>query len=553
MSDPTYDTSQQEVPSPEHKRVVYLFAWIGILVGMCLWLKSEVREYDPGVVNAVNNVAVILSAVGFAVWAISSSGWGLRTKWVAALGPVALLSAFYARLLPVEVINDGDVGFVGWRWRWDQPDKQLDMPAGASETLLDWQTTDSDYPRFLGNGYWAEVPGVTLDTDWQVSPPKELWRKKIGAGWSAFAIVGNYAVTQEQRDEHELVTCYEVKSGEIVWTHSDSVRWDPSGAGSMGYVGPRATPTIYEGRVFTLGATGILNCIDASSGTPVWSHDTLEQHGAKNVMWGKACSPLIVGEMVVVSVGGDKDQSLVAYDIESGNAVWAAGTHQSSYASPVLAELAGLLQVIVVNQQFVTAHHAASGEVLWDYEWPSDSYADGACSQPVPLEGDRVFFSKGYGHGSALVQVTRDESSKWQAEPLWKGRQYGQLPVMKTKMGNVLIRDNYVYGLDDVNLECIELETGKKRWKKRRSPKFGHGQVMLIGDVILVLTEHGELVLVEVSPEEYRELASMQMLDDDQITWNNPAFAPPYLLVRNAEEAVCYELPLKEVNVVARD
>jgi hypothetical protein len=108
------------------------------------------------------------------------------------------------------------------------------------------------------------------------------------------------------------------------------------------------------------------------------------------------------------------------------------------------------------------------------------------------------------------------------------------------------MRDGFVYGLDDVLLSCIELETGKLQWKKRRDPEFGYGQIMLIGDTILALTETGELVLVEASPDKYHELASLQALNPENVTWNNPAFAPPYLIVRNAREAACYQLPLND-------
>ena len=167
-----------------------------------------------------------------------------------------------------------------------------------------------------------------------------------------------------------------------------------------------------------------------------------------------------------------------------------------------------------------------------------------AASQPVPLPGDRLFLSKGYGHGSTLLQITSDaEGDVWQLEPLWPG---GLKPVMKTKLGNVVIHDGFVYGIDDVNLQCIELATGKKKWKQRRRPKFGHGQILLVGDILLVLSEVGEVILVKATPEKYRELASMRVFDDSQITWNNPAFSPPYLLLRNAEAAACYELPLVE-------
>jgi len=532
------------------QRVGVLLAWVVILAVVSSWLCQ--RDDDPGVGHTAVNASIILSVLGFAVWTVGWSGWRFGTRFVAVLGPLGLLWAFYSQLLPVEVILDGDVGFVGVRWRANQPDRLLTVPESYSELPLDWQTTAQDYPRFLGTGYWANVSGVTLDVDWQTNPPRELWREVIGAGWSAFSIAGNFAVTQEQRREQELVTCYKVLTGEIVWTHADPVRWEPRGSASLGYVGPRATPTIHEGRVFTLGATGILNCIDAPSGKRNWSHDTLEKHRAENVMWGKACSPLIVGDTVVVSVGGTDEQSLVAYNIESGNVIWNAGSYRSSYASPVLAEFAGKPQVVSVNEDVVTAHDAADGKLLWKYKWPSKSDANAATSQPVPLEGDRLLLSKGYGLGAALVQVTRTEEGGWETTPVWKGGEYGQLPVMKTKMGNVLVHDGYVYGLDNVNLECIELETGKRQWKKRRSPTFGHGQIMLVGDIILVLTESGELVLVETSPYEYRELAAMRVFSDHQITWNNPAFAPPYLLLRNAEEAVCYELSLKELVAAGR-
>lgn len=542
------ETTADNTTSSETKpslRLGYLFGWFLFLFVSCFGAASVFT--DSGLVNSLINLAVVLAVVGFAIWVVRNSGLKPAAKSLLAGIPIALVLGYYLQILPFEAVLNGDVGIVGWRWRGAEPDKQLEVPECESGSALDWQTTTNDYPRFLGNGYWAEVPGVYLETDWEKHPPKEIWRKKIGAGWSAFAIVGEYAITQEQRGDEELVVCYRIPCGEIMWTHSDQVRWDPSGAGSLGYAGPRATPTIHEGRVYTQGATGILNCLDAATGSLIWSHDTLKEHNAENIMWGKACSPLIVENLVVVSVGGENDQSLVAYDIETGDEVWSGGDRRSSYASPVFAELGGVGQILVVNENYLTSHDASNGKVLWEREWPSDSDGDAATSQPIPLDGDKVFISKGYSFGAGLFQVKRDEKNQWTTEPLWNGRQYGELPVMKTKMGNVLVRDGYVYGLDETILECIELSSGKKMWKKRRRPKFGHGQVMLIGDQILILSEVGELILVEASPEKFRELASMRAFPEEQITWNNPAFSAPYLLVRNAEEAVCYELPLKEI------
>ena len=524
---------------PSFSRRWFPLLWIAGLAAICagFW----VSDGDPGITNTVLHAAVVLAVLGCSLWCLLYSGWGRGLRWLLALVPSLMVAAHYLQFSPVEAVIDGDIGIVGWRWRGEAPDKKLTVPEFAAKSILDWQTTPRDYPRFLGNGYWAEVSGVELETDWEANPPKELWRNKIGAGWSAFAIVGNYAITQEQRDENELVTCYELLTGEIVWTHADAVRWDPKGMGGLGYVGPRATPTIHEGRVFTLGATGILNCLEARTGKVVWSHDTLEKHGATNVAWGKSCSPLIVDDKVVVSVGGEENQSVVAYSIETGDVVWASGTYRSSYASPIVAELAGVQQVISVDEGFVTARRADDGEPLWEYKWDSNSDGGAATSQPVPVAGDRLFLSKGYGHGSVLLQISSENGKTWQVEPVWRG---GIKPVMKTKMCNVVVRDGYVYGLDEVNLQCIELATGKKQWKKRRRPKFGHGQIMLIGDTLLVLTEPGELILIDPSSKKYRELAYMKVFDDSQITWNNPAFSSPYLLVRNAEEVACYVLPV---------
>jgi outer membrane protein assembly factor BamB len=361
-------------------------------------------------------------------------------------------------------------------------------------------------------------------------------------------------VTQEQRGENELIACYRVQTGEPIWTHADKARFDPADVqGSLGGIGPRGTPAIVGDRIFAQGGTGIVNCLDAQTGSMLWSHDTAEEFGAPVATWGKAGSPLVVDDMVVISVGAPADgdlpaaekynSSLVAFDVPTGALRWAAGKRKASYATPVLATLGGERQIVVVNESWITAHRASDGVVVWEYPWANDHDGTATCSQPVPLDDDRLFLSKGYGVGSMLLGIKRDATGKFVAEPIWEP---AIKPVMKTKFCNVVLRDGYFYGLDDVLLECIEQESGEVKWKKRRRPEFGHGQVMLIGKLILVLSETGELAIVEATPDAYRELASMQALDDQNVTWNNPAFAAPYLLVRNAREAVCYRMSLKK-------
>ncbi len=546
-----------DAPQPQVRRTRHKWFPVFVLLAVAGWWlwRASYAQYHTLFHLVIPLVGVVLIALWFLFY-----GRAPRRARTAIVGGLALaLTAFFVAFRPV---YNGDMGIYRWRLRFAQDaDESLAVlhPAGEAH---DWHATFHDYPRFLGNGYWAEVKGVELETDWQAHPPQELWRHEIGAGWSAFSVAGDYAVTQEQRGKNELVTCYRVKTGKLVWAHSDEARFDPADAiGGLGDVGPRATPTIVDDRIFTQGGTGIVNCLDAHTGHVIWSHNTPNEFGATVTIWGKSGSPLVVDDMVIVSVGAPRggwespqsadaasvqskpyNSSLVAYGMKTGDMRWAAGSRQASYASPVVATLAGERQIIVVNESWVTSHRASDGKVLWEYPWATEADTTASCSQPVPLDGDRLFLSKGYGFGSSLLAIQRDGTGRLSAQPLWDPP---IKKVMKTKLCNVVVRDGFVYGLDDVLLECIDLQTGKVQWKKRRQPEFGHGQIMLIGNVILVLSETGELALVEANPHEYHELAYIQALDDSNPTWNNPAFAPPYLIVRNSREVACYRLPLK--------
>ncbi|MEQ8787001.1 MAG: PQQ-binding-like beta-propeller repeat protein [Pirellulaceae bacterium] len=403
-------------------------------------------------------------------------------------------------------------------------------------------TTEYDFPRFLGPGGDLIVDNVQLADDWDAQPPELVWRQPIGAGWSAFAVVNGQAVTLEQRGPKELVTCYDVKSGDLLWldalgvAHTD----DP-----MGGEGPRSTPTIFEGKVYALGATGVLRCIDGATGERLWSKDIPEMFGVTTheqdrtvVSWGRSASPLVFDDLVVVPGGGSGEgeiTSLVALDRETGEKRWEAGTWQISYASPVLTEIAGVRQILSVNEGMLSAHDPQDGKVLWTAEWPSSSSSEAAASQPVVLPGDRVLLTKGYRQGGKLLQIT-NEKGDWQVEVLWENNN-----VLKTKFTNVVVKDGYVYGLSDGILECVELETGDRQWKNSRG-RYGHGQLLLVGDVILVQAESGEVVLAAATPDRLKELGRFPALEGQ--TWNNLCLYNDLLLVRNATEAACYRLPL---------
>jgi outer membrane protein assembly factor BamB len=452
-------------------------------------------------------------------------------RWSARLGILALLVAIGVEcplLLRVEGLT-GDAR-VNFAWRYARPsERPVEVPAGTTADLL--HPTAHDYPQFLGPLRQAILPEAHLARDWKNHPPRERWRHAVGAGWSSFAIVGDFAITQEQRAAEECVVCYRVSDGSPVWLHADPVRFDSS----MGGPGPRATPTIADGRVYTVGATGLLNCLDGATGQAIWSVDILKDNGAENLAHGVCASPLVLDNRVIVCPTGNKGPSLVAYDRDTGQRLWQQGKDQASYVSPLVAELVGVHQILLGTAVGVTGHDAKTGAVLWSFPWTNSTQVN--CAEPIPnADGPgQVFFSSGYGKGCVLLRVAPATDGSWSATPIWESR------AMKTKFTTPVIHNGFVYGLDDGILECVDLKTGKSRWKEGR---YQHGQILLAGDLLLVQAENGTVVLVEPMPEGLHELGRIRALSSK--TWNHPALAGRFLLVRNDQEAACYELPLED-------
>lgn len=514
---------------------------VWIIIALSLVVIAGVKltgTRDPGITNVITFVMALVAAMTAMTWFTLSSGHRRMVR----MAPITLvLIGLVAAIISLKVSGFSGALIPTFRWRFSaDPDEMLDQPVaspvGTGVDLL--STTSDDFPRFLGRGSRATVDHVRLASDWTSSPPRRIWRQPIGAGWSALAAVNGYAVTMEQRGPTELVTCYDVKSGAVQWSHGITARHETK----LGGIGPRSTPTINEGRVYALGATGVLRCLDGATGRDLWVHDLLAMYGFTadedliNVAWGRAASPLIVDQLVVVPVGGPRNGrkvSLAAFDKVTGSAVWESGHEQVGYASPTVATILDVRQILIVNESSVSAHAVNDGHVLWEYPFPGQSNAAANNSQAVPVGGDRIFVSKGYGVGAELFQVSIDDSGSWQTQRLWKK------VVLKTKFTNAVVYQDHVYGLDDGILSCVELASGRRVWKRGR---YGHGQVLLVGDKLLVQTESGEVLMLEASATGHQVLGRFQAIEGK--SWNNLCLYGPYLLVRNADEAACYELPL---------
>jgi outer membrane protein assembly factor BamB len=497
---------------------------------------------DQAVRNIITLILTFSGLMSLLVWFLRESGHSKPLKQMVfggLLGAVVVA----AGTLRIERVSGDLVPEFNWRWA---PSRDRLLPQ-AGEALADatanrpWTATPDDFPRFLGPHGSAAVDEPLLDLDWEARPPRELWRRPCGAGWSGFAVCDGHAVTLEQRGDEEVIACYAVADGTPEWVVPVRGRHETV----LGGVGPRSTPTIRDGVVYATGATGWLHAIEGPTGKVLWRKNVLDDLGIDAaahdaaVAWGRAGSPLVTETLVIVPGGGPLGGesggavSLAAYDRGTGARVWTGGDEQISYVSPMLVTYAGRDVVLTVHEASVAAHDPADGRRLWSFPWPGHSNSDATCSQPHVLADGRIFISKGYGIGAALFEPEPGVEPP-RFRPTWS-----QSALLKTKFTNAVIHDGHAYGLSDGILECVRVADGKRMWKGGR---YGQGQVLRVGGLLVVQAESGEIVLVACESEKHVVRGRLAALAGQ--TWNNPAISGDRLLVRNAEEAACYMLPL---------
>ena len=381
-----------------------------------------------------------------------------------------------------------------------------------------------EWPGFRGPGRDGVVRGVRIETDWSVSPPVEMWRRPIGPGWSSFAVSGDLLYTQEQRGDDEVVASYNLTTGTPVWRHRDATRFWESNGGA----GPRATPTRSGGRVYTFGATGIVNALDAATGSVVWSRNAASDTGVKIPGWGFASSPLVVGDVVIVAVSG----ALVAYDVTTGDRRWFVQSRGGSYSSPHLLTIDGVPQVLLMGGAGATSIMPADGTLLWEHPWPG-----GPMVQPALVAGGDVLISTADAMGGVATRriAVAHGPGGWAVEERWTSR------ALKPYFNDFAVHKGHAFGFDGSILACIDLEDGQRKWKGGR---YGNGQLVLLPDqdVLLVVSEEGELALVRATPDQFTELARFPAMEGK--TWNHPVLVGDVLLVRNGEEMAAFRLSL---------
>jgi outer membrane protein assembly factor BamB len=540
---------RRRYPGPVAGPLFILFSTLAICVqAFAESIPNAIPLFDGAAANIASLIFWFSAFVSLYIWFCWFSSYSIRVRRVAFWIPIGAVAIAVACLR-----YEGVDGYMKptFAFRWSprrvaasvlptalRPETHADSPAvsDAATGLIDLTTeATTDFPQFLGPRRDNRIPDLEVTADWSENPPRELWRREIGPGWAGFAVRNGVAVTIEQRDKEEWVTCYSLETGELLAHHAAPGRhFEP-----LGGLGPRSTPTIDDGLVYAQGAAGLVRCIDFATGKIVWQDDLMQRYditqaaSEREVSWGRTGSPLIAGNLVILPAGGlgKNIKSLIAYDKNTGRVVWEAGQEQIAYCSPVLATIGGVEQVLYVGEESLASYAVDDGRVLWRFPWPGSSSGDANVSQPVPLAGDRVLQTKGYGGGGVLLQISKD-NDQFSPTVLWENNR-----VLKTKFTNVTIIDDHVYGLNDGVLECVELDSGKSKWKRGR---YGHGQLIGLKNQILVLGETGDLALVAADPRKFRELGRIQALQGK--TWNNLCVTGNRLLVRNGEQAVCYEL-----------
>jgi outer membrane protein assembly factor BamB len=471
-----------------------------------------------------------MGLAGFAIGVSLLSNVRSFQRTLVGLG-FALLAASWSLLLQ-NYGTRGDFAF-DMDWRWDKSPEQRFLADRAEREPQDTSSleptkedfSDPEWPGFRGPKRDGIQSGTLISADW-TTQPEELWRIKLGPAWSSFAVAGNYLFTQEQRGDQDAVVCYQADSGQEIWSSSVESRFFEA----LGGLGPRATPTIANGKIYAMCAEGPLRCLQASDGTELWSRDLREVAQCDPPMWGFSSSPLVTDGVVAVHAGGDDDLAVVALDANTGDLRWSAKSGKQSYSSFQEIQLGDNNYIAILTEQGAQLFKPDSGELCLEYEWPHSGYR---ALQAQLVKGNQLLIPTGTGRGTRLIEIN-EVDNQLQAQELWTSRD------MKPDFNDLVVHQGYLYGFDNQIFACVDLEDGKRKWKRGR---YGKGQVLCLADsdLLLVAAENGDLVLLRANPKKHDELARFSSLDGK--TWNHPVVVGDRLYLRNAAEAVCYRLP----------
>lgn len=406
----------------------------------------------------------------------------------------------------------------------------------------------ADWPQYAGpnlNRSTAEK----IQTRFPAAGPKEIWRVPATDGFSSFAVSSGKAYTQVMRNfegaPRETVVALDANTGKELWAAPlGPIKLGDGGqdgtADNKGGDGPRSTPSVDGNRVYVTSAKLLVTCFDANTGKVLWSHDIMKENAGRNISWQNAASPVVDGDLVFVA-GGGPGESLLALDKNTGKVAWKAHDEKITHATPTVATILGQKQIIYFTQSGLVSVNPADGKLLWRHPF---RFNVSTAASPV-VGGDIVYCAAGYGVGSTAVKIEK-EGSGFKATELW--RSTGNQPVAN-HWSTPVYHNGHLYGMFSFKeygsgpLKCVELATGKVKWTQ---PNFGAGNVVLAGGIVLALSDKGELVTVEATPGEYKEISRAKVISGK--CWSTPTVANGRIYVRSTKEGVCLDANVRMAN-----
>jgi len=390
----------------------------------------------------------------------------------------------------------------------------------------------SDWPQFLGPHRNGSSDENDLADDWAGTGPPVIWQKPVGHGFSGPVVADHKLILFQRQGDREVVTCLDCRTGTPIWdftyptSYQDDFGFDD---------GPRATPSISEGRLYTFGAQGMLHCLDFETGKKLWSVDLKTGFQADNGFFGMACSPLVEGNSVFLNIGGPKGAGIVAFDKTSGKLLWKSSDDEAGYSSPVAATIGNKRYVLFFTRAGFIALDPVGGGIQFQYPWHSSNRMSVNAATPLVV-GDSIFLSACYGTGAVLLRLQEQG-----AEKVWSGDD-----VLSNHYATSVEINGFLYGIHGrtdpgfsprPKLRCVELKTKKVCWE---TEAVGAASITRARDRLIILTEKGELVEAAATPEGFRQKCRAQILSTEVRPF--PALADGLFYARSKDQLICVNL-----------
>jgi len=386
----------------------------------------------------------------------------------------------------------------------------------------------SDWPQFLGPNRNGNYAGSPLAKPWPKEGPPVVWKRQIGQGFAGPAVSDDRLILFHRVEDRAVVECINARTGQPIWKagyatdYRDDFGFDP---------GPRATPTIAEGRVFTYGAEGQLSCWKLESGESLWKVNAVQEFGSPKGFFGRAAAPLVEAGLVIFMPGGPKEAGVVALEVATGKVRWKATRDEASYASPIAATIQGRRMVLALTREALVALVPKNGDVIFRYPWRPPEHASVTAATPLVVD-DLIFLSACYGAEPALLRLKETGP-----EDVWS-----RSDVLSNHYATSLYHHGFLYGWhgrqeQGCELRCVDIQTGKVRWSQNG---LQSGSLILAGEELLVLTERGELLRAPAVPEGFKPTGRAQVLPSDVRAF--PALADGFLYARSKNQLWCLNL-----------